>query len=124
VRAIVQGGLARSKSFGALYVLTCKRLERRIWKTWRGYYRRSLVDTKMHYFKRLGERVMVRTFEPQVVELHVRVALINRFSQLGRPVIVFMAQQSRLFWPDQIQKGCTRLWLRPITSRQETQIPR
>jgi hypothetical protein len=36
-----------------------------------------------------GERVMARTFECQVVELHVRVALlINRFTQLGRPVTV------------------------------------
>ena len=72
-------------------VLACKRLGRRIWKTWSGYHRRSLVETKMHCFKRLGERVMARTFERQVVELHVRVALLNRFSQLGRPVTIAMA---------------------------------
>ncbi|WCM95548.1 IS5 family transposase [Acidovorax sp. GBBC 1281] len=47
--------------------------------------------TKMHCFKRLGERVMARTFERQVVELHVRVALLNRFSQLGRPETVAVA---------------------------------
>jgi hypothetical protein len=46
------------------------------------------VETKMHCFKRLGERVMARTFERQVVELHVRVALLNRFTQLGRPTTV------------------------------------
>jgi len=45
----------------------------------------------MHCFKRLGERVMARTFERQVVELHVRVALLNRFSQLGRPDSVAVA---------------------------------
>jgi len=28
----------------------------------------------MHCFKRLGERAMARTFERQVVELHIRVA--------------------------------------------------
>ena len=39
----------------------------------------------MHCFKRLGQRVTARTFERQVVELHVRVALLNRFSQIGRP---------------------------------------
>ena len=39
-------------------------------------------------FKRLGERVMARTFERQVVELHVRVALLNRLTQLGRPTTV------------------------------------
>lgn len=55
------------------------------------HHRRSLVETKMHCFKRLGERVMARTFERQVVELQVRVALLNRFTQLGRPVTVPVA---------------------------------
>ncbi|MCP1634877.1 hypothetical protein J2T32_003378 [Kerstersia gyiorum] len=45
----------------------------------------------MHCFKRLGERVAARTFERQVVELHVRVALLNRFSQIGRPQTVPVA---------------------------------
>ena len=58
---------------------------RSIWKKWSGYHRRSLVETKMHCFKRLGERVMARAFERQVTERHVRVALLNRFTQLGRP---------------------------------------
>lgn len=31
---------------------------------------------------------MARTFERQVVELHVRVALLYSFSQPGRPVTV------------------------------------
>jgi hypothetical protein len=39
----------------------------------------------MYCFKRLGELVMARTFERQVTELHVRLALLNRFTQLGRP---------------------------------------
>ena len=69
-------------------VQACKRLGWRIWKRWSGYHRRSLVETKMHCFKRLGERVMARTFERQVTELHVRVALLNRFTQLGRPMTV------------------------------------
>lgn len=72
-------------------VRACKRLGRRIWKVWSGYHRRSLVETKMHCFKRLGERVTARTFERQVVELHVRVALLNRFSQIGRPQTVAVA---------------------------------
>ena len=42
----------------------------------------------MHCFKRLGERAMARSFERQVVELHVRVALLNRFTQFGRPATV------------------------------------
>ena len=59
-----------------------------IWKQWSGYHRRSLVETKIHCFKRLGERVMARAFERQVVELNVRVAPLNRFTQLGRPTTV------------------------------------
>ena len=41
--------------------------------------------------KRLGERVMARTFGRKVVELHVRVAMLNRFSQIGRPQTVPVA---------------------------------
>ena len=69
-------------------VQACKRFGWCLWKIWSGYHRRSLVETKMHCFKRLGERVMARTFDRQVVELHIRVALLNRFSQLGRPETV------------------------------------
>ncbi len=69
-------------------VRACQRLGHGIWKTWSGYHRRSLVETKMHCLKRLGERVTARTFERQVVELHVRVAVLNRFSQIGRPQTV------------------------------------
>ena len=72
-------------------VKACQRFGHRLWKQWSGYHRRSLVETKMHCFKRLGERVMARTFERQVVELQVRVALLNRFTQLGRPVTVPVA---------------------------------
>ncbi|MDH1607482.1 hypothetical protein N5J23_16875, partial [Comamonas aquatica] len=63
----------------------CKRLGRRIWKVWSGYHRRSLVETKMNCIKRLGERVMARRFERQVNELHIRAAILNLFTELGRP---------------------------------------
>ena len=45
-----------------------------IWKHWSGYHRSSLVETKMNLncFKRLGEKVMARTFERQVTELNIR----------------------------------------------------
>ena len=85
-KATLVGALARNEALRA-----CLRLGRSIWKKWSGYHRRSLVETKMHCFKRLGERVMARTFERQVVELHVRVALLKRFTQLGRPTTVVVA---------------------------------
>lgn len=66
----------------------CERFGRRLWKQWSGYHRRSLVETKMHCLKRLGERVMARTFDRQVAELQVRIALLNRFTRLGTPTTV------------------------------------
>ena len=66
------------------------RLGRTIWKKWSGYHRRSLVETKMRCLKLLGERIMARDFDRQVAELHVRAALLNRFTQLGTPVTVAM----------------------------------
>ena len=88
-KATLGGALARNEALKA-----CHRLGWRIWKKWSGYHRRSLVETKMHCFKRLGERVMARTFERQVVELHVRVALLNRFTQLGCPTTVPVASMA------------------------------
>jgi hypothetical protein len=75
-------------------IRACKRLGRGIWKKWSGYHWRSLVETKMHCFRRLGERVTARTFERQVVELHVRVALLNRFSEIGRSHTVPVASEA------------------------------
>mgnify|MGYP006900718659 CR=1 FL=1 len=68
-----------------------QRFGRRIWKKWSGDHRRSRVETKMNGFKRPREWGMARTFERQVTELHVRVALLSRFLQLERPVTVAVA---------------------------------
>lgn len=68
-----------------------QRLGRDIWKRWSGYHRRSLVETKMRCLKLLGERVAARDFARQVTEVHIRVALLNRFTQLGTPVTVATA---------------------------------
>jgi hypothetical protein len=38
--------------------------------------------------------VMARTFERKVTELHVRVALLNRFTQLGRPTTEPVAEMA------------------------------
>ena len=62
------------------------RLGRAIWRNWSGDHRRSLVETKMHCFKLLGERVMARDFERQVAELQIRAAILNRFTALGTPI--------------------------------------
>ncbi len=72
-------------------VKACKKLGRTIWKRWSGYHRRSLVETKMNCFKRLGEKLMARTFERQVAELNVRASILNRFTELGTPQTVAVA---------------------------------
>ncbi len=39
----------------------------------------------MRCVKLMGERVMARDFDRQVAKLQVRVAILNRFTQLGTP---------------------------------------
>ena len=68
-----------------------RELGRSICKKWSGYHRRSLVETKMGCFKRLGERVMAQDFERQVTELQVWVSIFNRSTQLGTPETVRVA---------------------------------
>ncbi|MFW1860191.1 IS5/IS1182 family transposase, partial [Acinetobacter defluvii] len=64
---------------------TVKRLGRVLWKKWSGYHRRSLVETKMHCIKLLGDKLTARSFLSQVNEIHARVAVLNKFTELGRP---------------------------------------
>ncbi|POV77778.1 IS5/IS1182 family transposase, partial [Acinetobacter sp. ACNIH4] len=47
---------------------------------------RSLVETKMHCIKLLGDKLSARSFGSQVNEIHARVAVLNRFTELGRPL--------------------------------------
>ena len=61
-------------------------LGRKIWRRWSGYHRRSLVETKMHRFKLLGERVRSRDFDRQTAELQIRAAILNSFMALGTPI--------------------------------------
>ncbi len=64
---------------------TVKRLGRSLWKKWSGYHRRSLVETKMHCIKLLGDKLTARSFPSHVNEIHARVAVLNKFTELGRP---------------------------------------
>lgn len=64
---------------------TVKHLGRIIWKKWSGYHRRSLAETKMHCIKLLGDKLSARNFQSQVNEIHARVAVLNKFTELGRP---------------------------------------
>lgn len=63
---------------------TIKRIGRVIWKKWSGYHRCSLVETKMHCTKLLGDKLSTRNFDSQVNEIHTHVAVLNKFTELGR----------------------------------------
>lgn len=56
---------------------TVKHLGRAIWKKWYGYHRRSLVETKMHFIKLLGDKLSASNFDSQVNEIHAHVAVLN-----------------------------------------------
>ena len=52
---------------------------------WSGYHWRSLVETKMHYIKLLDDKLLAKHFSSQVNEIHVRIAILNKSTVLGRP---------------------------------------
>jgi hypothetical protein len=39
----------------------------------------------MHYIKLLGDKLTARNFSSQVNEIHARVAVLNKFTELGKP---------------------------------------
>ena len=80
-KATTAGAAARNEALQA-----SRRLGRAIWRRWSGYHRRSRAETKMHCIKLLGQRLMARDFDRQIAELHVRVAVLNRFTALGIPL--------------------------------------
>ncbi|SIR31489.1 hypothetical protein SAMN05421641_13926, partial [Paracoccus thiocyanatus] len=60
-----------------------QRLGRTIWKRWSGYHVRSRVEARMRNLKSFGERIASRDPDRQTAEIHIRVALMNRFNALG-----------------------------------------
>jgi len=57
----------------------------RLWKKWSGYHLRRLVETKRHSIKLLGDKLSARHYSSQVNEIHARIAILNKFTVLGRP---------------------------------------
>lgn len=56
---------------------------RAFWTRWTGYHARSRVEAKMRCLKAFGERIAARDPDRQTAEIHIRIALMNRFSALG-----------------------------------------
>ena len=61
---------------------------RAFWKRWTGYHARSRIEAKMRCLKAFGERIAARDPDRQTTEIHIRIALMNRFSALGTAEIV------------------------------------
>ena len=68
-----------------------RHLGRALWKRWTGYHVRSRIEAQMRRLKCFGERIASRDPDRQAAEIHTRVALLNRFSALGRAEIVRVA---------------------------------
>lgn len=75
------GAIARNDAVNAQ-----RYLGRTLWRRWSGYHRRSRVETKMHCMKLLGQSLIARGFDRQVAEIQVRIAVLNRYTDLGIPV--------------------------------------
>ncbi len=64
---------------------------RALWKRLTGYHARSRVEAQMQRLKSFGERIASRDPDRQAAEIHTRIALMNRFSALGRAEITRVA---------------------------------
>jgi hypothetical protein len=61
---------------------------RAFWKRLTGYHARSRIEAKMLCLKSFGDRIMAREPDRQTAEIHIRIALMNRFSGLGTAEIM------------------------------------
>ncbi|BAQ67653.1 transposase [Rhodovulum sulfidophilum] len=68
-----------------------RHLGRALWKKWARYHVRSRVEARMNCLKRFGERIMSQDPERQTAEIHIRIAIMNTFSALGRAEIEAVA---------------------------------
>lgn len=64
---------------------------RALWKRLTGYHARSRIEAQMLRLKAFGERIASRDPDRQTAEIHTRIALMNRFSALGRAEITRIA---------------------------------
>lgn len=62
-----------------------KQLGRTIWKKWSGLHQKIWLETKIHCFKLLTDKLSARCFQSQVNEIDARIAVLNKFIALGRP---------------------------------------
>jgi hypothetical protein len=61
------------------------------WKRWTEYHARSRIAARMRCLKSFGERCTARDPERQTAEIHIRIAVMNRFNALGTAEIIRVA---------------------------------
>ena len=89
-RPSVEGGLPSRQASNETLRAT-RHYGRAVWKRWTGYHTRSRVEAGMRCLKAFGERIAARDPDRQTAEIHIRVALVNRFNALGTTEAVCMA---------------------------------
>ena len=67
-----------------------RHFDRGFWTRRTGYHLRSRVEAKILCLKAFGERIAARDPDRQTAEIHIRVALMIRFTALGTAEIVRM----------------------------------
>ena len=68
-----------------------RHLGRALWKRWAGYHVRSRVEARMNCLNAFGERIMSKDPDRQTAEIQIRIAIMNRFSGLGKAEIEAVA---------------------------------
>ena len=76
--AVTAGAVARNAALRA-----SKYLGRPLRRRWSGCHHRSRAETKMHWVKLSGQRLMARDFDRQVAGFQVRAAVLNGYTALG-----------------------------------------
>lgn len=69
-------------------LLATRHYGRAFWKRWMGYYVLSRIEAWMRCLKVFGGRIAARHPDNQTAEIQIRIALINRFSELGTAEII------------------------------------
>lgn len=64
---------------------------RAFWKRWTGYHARNPIEARMRCLKSFGEHIAARDPDRQTAEIHIRIALMNRFNALGNAEIIRVA---------------------------------
>lgn len=77
---------ARDQAIARIRYLGNNEDARKQWKRESGYYKRSLAETTMYRFKTaFSDKLQHRSFRSQIAEVHIKIAILNTFTNIGIP---------------------------------------